>query len=134
MKNEKNQEQINWMELVNKEAQLRVVQDANQYSEKFGLSLTKEDAELIIAEKNRTLKAEKRVEFGETIIPKISYTFCDSQYIMQDQYVEMLSRLQAIRAGYHDYQVTGGHGEFQKVDLVKRWDRDLFLQALEDLF
>lgn len=40
---------------------------------------------------------------------------------------------QAIRAGYRGYQETEGRGEFQKMDIVRRWDREVFLQALNDL-
>ena len=41
---------------------------------------------------------------------------------------------QAIRAGYSGYEATGGRGEFEKFDLVKRWDKELYLAALMDLF
>lgn len=40
---------------------------------------------------------------------------------------------QAIRAGYRNYKKTGGRGEFTKMDIVKRWDRGVYLQALSDL-
>ena len=41
---------------------------------------------------------------------------------------------QAIRAGYSGYEAPGGRGEFEKFDLVKRWDKELYLAALMDLF
>lgn len=41
---------------------------------------------------------------------------------------------QAIRAGYAEYRETEGKGEFEKVDIVRRWDRDLYMEALMDLF
>lgn len=41
---------------------------------------------------------------------------------------------QAIRAGYTGYQETQGRREFGKVDIVKRWDKDLYLEALYNLF
>ncbi len=40
---------------------------------------------------------------------------------------------QAIRAGYSGYEESGGRGEFQQFDIVKRWDRGLYLAALQDL-
>lgn len=41
---------------------------------------------------------------------------------------------EAIRAGYRGYQASEGYGEYAKFDEVKRWDRELYLEALADLF
>lgn len=86
----------NWMELVSGRMWLEQVQETNRYTEKYGLSLSAEDAELLLAEKNHILKEERRVEFGQSILPQMIYTFCDSSYISQDNYVETLIRLQEI--------------------------------------
>ena len=59
----------NWMELLNRQTWLKQVQATNQYTEKFGLALSEKDAELLLVEKNNTLKAERRVEFGQSILP-----------------------------------------------------------------
>lgn len=40
---------------------------------------------------------------------------------------------QAIRAGYRDYQGSDGYGAYGKLDEVKRWDPELYRQALADL-
>ena len=40
---------------------------------------------------------------------------------------------QAIRAGYREYRNTNSRGGFHKMDIVKRWDKDVFLQALDEL-
>lgn len=40
---------------------------------------------------------------------------------------------QAVRAGYHGYQGTDGYGEFSKFDEVKRWDFELYLEALKGI-
>lgn len=136
----------------------------------------------MVAERGEVLRKERRVEFGQGILPKIIDTFCDSAYITQDSYCDTLIRLQeifflyknemldeitddellefmreqfdgvccgdldylegtcldlfaqAIRAGYSGYEATGGRGEFEKFDLVKRWDKELYLAALMDLF
>lgn len=40
---------------------------------------------------------------------------------------------QAVRAGYEGYQGTEGYGEYSKFDEVKRWDYELYLEALKDL-
>lgn len=71
----------NWLELLQNQTQLAGVLETNQYTEKFGLSLSKQDAELILANRLEVLKQQRRVEFGGGIIPKIIYEFCDSDYI-----------------------------------------------------
>lgn len=172
----------NILEIMNQKMWIQEVQDMNQVTEKFGLSLTKEDIEMLITAKSDTLKAERRIEFGESILPKIIFTFCDSSYISQRNYADTLARLQeifflyknemmdeitddellsfmkeqfeevcfgdldylegtcleifaeAIRAGYQGFIQTQGKGEFAKVDIVKRWDKQLYLETLENLF
>jgi len=171
----------NWLEVMNRQQWMKQIQETNQYTSKYGLQLSEEDTELLIEEKNHTLKAERRVEFGQSVIPQIIYIFCDSAYISQDNYLDTLIRLQeifflyknemqdeitdeellnfmkeqfedicygdleylestcleifseAIRAGYKGYNITQGNGEFSKIDIVQRWDKDLYLQTLKEL-
>ncbi len=73
----------------------------NEKTQKHGLTLTEKDAELLLASRRSTLKEQRRVEFGESILPKIIEVFCDSQYINQDDYVDMLTVLQDI---FHLYK------------------------------
>ena len=171
----------NWLEIMNNQMWLKQVQETNQYTMQFGLSLSNEDSEILLAEKNNILKVERRVEFGQSILPQIIYVFCDSAYISQTNYTETLIRLQeifymyknemqdeitdeellnfmkeqfetvcygdldylegncldifaqAIRAGYRGYQQTQGRGEFEKFDIVQRWDKELYLETLKEL-
>ncbi len=172
-------EEKNWMELLSGQTQIAQVLDTNQYTERFGLALTNEDAQLLLQERTNALRTEQRVEFGQGILPKIIYMFCDSAYITQANYRDTLIRLQeifylyknemldeitddellefmkeqfegvcygdldylegtcldifaqAIRAGYSGYQQSQGRGEFSQFDIVTRWDRELYLQALK---
>lgn len=89
-------EDKNWLELISNQNQVAQVLDTNQYTKKYGLELSKEDSELLIEERNKSLKEQKRVEFGQSILPQIIYAFCDSAYIEQDTYVSTLTRLQEI--------------------------------------
>ena len=171
-----------WLELMSMQTQVKEVLARNRDTEKFGLALSEKEAQLLVAERGEVLRKERRVEFGQGILPKIIDTFCDSAYITQDSYCDTLIRLQeifflyknemldeitddellefmreqfdgvccgdldylegtcldlfaqAIRAGYSGYEATGGRGEFEKFDLVKRWDKELYLAALMDLF
>lgn len=85
-----------WIVLLQQQMGIEKVMETNRATEQFGLVLTKQDAGLILTERVNILKKERRVEFGESIVPKIIYEFCDSDYIVQDNYVETLLRLQEI--------------------------------------
>ena len=85
-----------WMALLQRQNQLEKVIKTNQAAEQFGLVLTQQDAQLILEERKNSLMEQKRVEFGEGIVTKIIYEFCDSNYIDQSNYVETVLRLQEI--------------------------------------
>jgi len=68
----------------------------NRITEKYGLSLTQKEAEELSVCHKKSLKKYRRVEFGNSILDKLLYTFCDSQYIDQNNYLETMERLQDI--------------------------------------
>lgn len=171
-----------WMVLLQQQNQLGKVLDTNKVTEQFGLVLSEQDAELILEERKNVLKKQRRVEFGEGIVARIIYEFCDSEFIDQEHYADTVIRLQeifylyknemndeitddellhlmkeqfelicfgdldylentclanfaqAVRAGYEGYKGTEGRGEYSRFDEVTRWDRELYLEALKDLF
>ena len=86
----------NFMELFSEKNQLQKVMETNKKTEQFGLELSQENAKLLVEARGEELKRQKRVEFGEGILPKIIFAFCDSSYITQDSYVETVARLQEI--------------------------------------
>ena len=154
----------------------------NQYTQQYGLVLTQEDTELILEGRKNALQEQRRVEFGESILPRIIFEFCDSAYVRQDNYTQTLLRLQeifflyknemedeitddellhfmkeqfeticygdleylegtcltgfaeAIRAGYRGYKESEGYGEYAQFDAVPRWDYNLYLETLKELF
>ncbi len=172
----------NWMMLLQQQNQLAKVVETNRVTQQYGLSLSEQEAQLIVAERSHALRESRRVEFGEGIIPKIIYEFCDSDFIDQNNYVDTLVRLQdifymyknemqdeisddellhfmreqfdqvcygdleylegtclsifaqAIRAGYNGYQASEGRGEYEVFDEVKRWDYDVYMETLKELF
>ena len=172
----------NWMQLLDQQNQLSRVMETNRTAQTYGLMLSEQDAKLLLKERGRALKKEKRVEFGEGILPKMIYEFCDCPYLNQEHYVETLVRLQdifylyknemldeitddellnfmreqyetvcfgdldylegtcldifaqAIRAGYRGYQESGGNGEYENLSQEARWDKDLYMDVVKELF
>ncbi|WP_238483719.1 DUF6323 family protein [Anaerosporobacter faecicola] len=70
--------------------------NCNTYTTKFGLRLSEQEAQELLVERKESLKREGRIEFGEGILTKLIYAFCDSAYIYQDNYVDTIERLQEI--------------------------------------
>ena len=68
----------------------------NDSTVQFGLTLTAEDAAELTAARNETLKKYERVEFGRGMLDRLVLTFCDSEYISQDEYPDTLAALQEI--------------------------------------
>ena len=40
----------------------------------------------------------------------------------------------AIRAGYRGYQKSGGNGEYENLSQEARWDKDLYMDVVKELF
>ena len=72
------------------------LQKCNQISEKFGLSLSEEQMQLVIQNRFEVLKSTGRIEFGTGVIEKLVYEFCDSPYIEQEEYADVLMELQEL--------------------------------------
>lgn len=83
-----------WLHMANGSLPIAKLKAANDYTKKFGLALTDEEAALLLGERRDALKEQERVEFGEGILPKLIFAFCDSPYIYQDNYVDTLGTLQ----------------------------------------
>ena len=86
----------NWLEKITGQNQLTQLIQTNEYTKKFGLSLTNKEAELLVGERKESLKEQERIEFGEGILTKLIFAFCDSGYVYQENYVNTLERLQEI--------------------------------------
>lgn len=86
----------NWLEAVSGKVQIGKVLEMNRYTQKYGLTFSEEDAQMMVMERKNVLKEQKRVEFGQSILPRLIYEFCDSSYIDQSNYLEIMLRLQEI--------------------------------------
>ena len=89
-------EEKNWLQQLSEKNEITAVLNTNQYTERFGLVLSEEEAKLLVQERFESLKEQQRVEFGKGILDKLIYAFCDSAYIFQDNYVDAITRLQEI--------------------------------------
>ena len=89
-------EEKNWLLQLSEKNEITAVLNTNQYTERFGLVLSEEEAKLLVQERFESLKEQQRVEFGKGILDKLIYAFCDSAYIFQDNYVDAITRLQEI--------------------------------------
>ena len=81
-----------WLSIFNNQGSnaLAMVLETNQYTKKFGLQLSKEEALMITEARKSSLVEQERIEFGEGIIHKLIFEFCDSPYIYQDNYVDTI--------------------------------------------
>jgi hypothetical protein len=110
-----------WFQVSNSSSQVAVLKAANEYTAKFGLVLSDEETSLLLNERREVLKKEQRMEFGEGILPKLIFAFCDSPYIHQGNYVETLGRLQEIFY-------------FYKNESLDEYTDDELVEAMKELF
>lgn len=85
-----------WLQDISEEVRLQKLVETNEFTGRYGLTLSEQDAKLLLRGRQESLKAQRRVEFGEGILPKLIFCFCDSPYISQEDYAETLGRLQEI--------------------------------------
>ena len=77
----------------------KMILDVKKYNEltmKFGVSLSDTQIENLINKRFESLKSTGRVEFGDGILKDLIEAFCDSPYIIQENYEETLEELQDI--------------------------------------
>lgn len=84
---------INTLQAVRRKEELK---ECNQISERFGLSLSEQEMEWLMQNRYESLKSTGRMEFGEGIIRKLVFTFCDSAYLEQEEYATLLMELQEL--------------------------------------
>ena len=72
------------------------IKKCNELTIKFGVSLSDEAIERLINKRFEVLKNTGRIEFDEGILKKLIEAFCDSPYIMQNNYEETVEELQDI--------------------------------------
>lgn len=69
------------------------IQQINEKTLEYGLKLLEKDIKTLIETRDEALSSNGRVEFGGGIITKIISSFCDSPYILQNNYAETINDL-----------------------------------------
>lgn len=109
--------------LVSSQAQALASQQSlarcNTLSLRYGLSLSPAQWEALQRDRQESLVRAGRVEFGEGVLPKLVYAFCDSPYIARDEYAAALSALQEL---FYQFKNELGHAlsDEELVDAMAR--------------
>ena len=91
----------------------------NEYTAKFGLVLSEEQALRLCETRNAALRAEGRVEFGNGIIDRLIYEFCDSPNINLANFEDSLHEL--IRAFYlYKHETDDRIGDVELMKLMRK--------------
>lgn len=70
------------------------LRECNSCSSRYGLTLTDKELIALVNKRRAALADTGRVEFCEGILKKLILSFCDSPYIMQEDWEETLAELQ----------------------------------------
>ncbi|WP_102411809.1 DUF6323 family protein [Beduinella massiliensis] len=65
----------------------------NKKLEAYGLTLREEDAKALLANRTQSLQKHERVEFAESILPKLIFAFFDSAYLSKEEYIRTVGEL-----------------------------------------
>lgn len=69
------------------------LRECNDYTVRFGLFLEEKQILELVNKRFEALKETERIEFSQGILKKLIYEFCDSPYISNDNYEEILWEL-----------------------------------------
>lgn len=92
---------INNLLINNQETTVNEIVELNKTTEKYGLTLTKDQAIDLVNNRNTILKEIGRIELGGGILEKLIYEFCDSPYLYKDEYLNILEELTNI---FYEYR------------------------------
>ena len=81
-----------FLELANEQNQKEIanIKACNEITNKYGLILNDKQIHNLLEKRKNALKQTGRVEFRESILEKIIKEFCDSPYITQTNYENIL--------------------------------------------
>lgn len=77
------------------------LKSCNEMTIKYGLTLSNEDINELVENRFKSLKDTGRIEFSEGVLKKLVEAFCDSPYIMQQNYKDIL----ILSGMFHNYPI-----------------------------
>ena len=91
---------LNELMLQGQQLQIRIQMEhlikVNEKTSQFGLCLTNVELVELMQSRFLVLRELERIEFGEGILPRLLFEFCDTAYITGDRYKETIETLQEI--------------------------------------
>ena len=69
------------------------LRECNEFTRRYGLSLSEQQIHGLVEKRFEALKDTGRIEFGKGILKKLIYEFCDSSYIIQENYEDTILEL-----------------------------------------
>ncbi|UZT81443.1 DUF6323 family protein [Caproicibacterium sp. BJN0003] len=100
---------------------LGLMQDCNQITERFGLSLSDKQIQNLEEHRIKALQNTGRIEFGEGILKKLAYAFCDSPFLLPNSYEETLIELQDLFYYF-------------KTESMERISDDELIEAMKEIY
>lgn len=84
-----------YLDIINKRKQIEItnIKKCNEYTSKYGLTLSDNQIKNIIERRIESLQQNGRIEFRGWIVDKIIKEFCDSPYINQENYAQTIYEL-----------------------------------------
>lgn len=90
----------------------------NDYTARFGLLLTPEQAAELVETRSHALSQNGRIEFGGGVLDKIIQRFCDSPYLHTRNYTQTLHQLTEIFY-YYKNETMDLIGDDELLDFMK---------------
>lgn len=79
-----------------KQKMISNIKESNKLTMKYGVVLSDNQIENLINKRFESLESTGRMEIGNGVLKELIDAFCDSPYIMQENYEETLEELQDI--------------------------------------
>ena len=91
----------------------------NDRTARFGLELTERQAAQLVETRAFALKTAGRIEFGGGVIQKLIYAFCDSPYLMRQNYESTLHELVELFYFYKN-ETENRFSDDELIDFMKK--------------
>ncbi|MDU6306719.1 MAG: DUF6323 family protein [Clostridium sp.] len=95
------------------------IMKCNDVTARFGLELTERQAAQLVETRAFALKTAGRIEFGGGVIQKLIYAFCDSPYLMGQNYESTLHELVELFY-YYKNETENRFSDDELIDFMKK--------------